>query len=999
MAQYDFFDLTELPFDPPEKKFDKINRAIQKTIEKLRGQQGSASQDAERQEIAGKLKYLEEMQESLSRDNSSMVRMAAEKTAAVKQRLSAAVELTKIGKQTFLVTIGAIKAQKRKTRLSQKSVESVYQEKGFTIVQTNPLSAYPKFPTNAENLYNELARLRTTKDPNPNGPDTSKVENLYAFAAYISLEPENVAEYRTWSTPDLARLLSEYGTRNAARNDPLGKLCNSIASKGKAYVFNNEENRRAYDQYLLYKNPNLSRLFTLLRDVTETEKRTASFADNCVREIAKVFGDSEVALAIYNKEANLQDDPYFPETAAYFVPCARCGSLCQFPTFQEAHRVNRCTQCGAALFKPCPRCKKFARASLERCPECGFIFNNAGQVSKYMSLAENALLRGDVDEARRNLSKAKSADPDGTASTTDLEQRIERKVAEFDGPRRKLRELMGERKYMKAAQFLPQIKREYPGINVAEEETAVRRMLEDCRTRFRSIRALSQRDAVQICYEILSQCKDFAPALDYLRETPPPPVNLRTLVNCDDGTVTLNWSRCGEPKASYCVVRRIGSVPPQIPQDGQMMYRGAGSVSWQDTDISAGHEYAYSVFSFRDRTGIYSTPASASVKTLFNVRDVQCRQNEDSIHLSWFSPSGCQSVSIARRVDGGSWSELGTSVGGYFDDRDVRRGSLYHYLLTAKYEGIGNAPGVRMDFRPTAIISDFRIALKPLSLNSCEISWNIPHDDVDMRILLDGKVAERTSSGIRCQILTVPVNQFHIISAEASSGGKWIRSANVAEFNTFQSCPAGECQIKETTARSGNGTVNSVDFSISIEGNIPPNAVGFVYAIRTRTEQRGPAPYLTRESLAEERNKSRISIEQYRRDGCLRYSILSRDEENYYLTLCTVYGDGRREVYSEPYRKKLARPLNAEIFWRVSSTMFQKPKLYIDIIGNRPFMRRPQLVLCASQGGGRLLSPSSPDARRLLSIPEELFSHSQISYQDEFPIKMVTCTVLLIGVS
>ena len=121
------------------------------------------------------------------------------------------------------------------------------------MIDIDPLAAMPKFPTNAEKTYSELEMLRKSKDPNPNGADLTIVYDLYGFVAYLRGEPENDAEYRDLPSKNLSAILDEYAKKNSMRNDPLGKLCNSIATAGKTNVFNNEKNRKAYEQFLLYK--------------------------------------------------------------------------------------------------------------------------------------------------------------------------------------------------------------------------------------------------------------------------------------------------------------------------------------------------------------------------------------------------------------------------------------------------------------------------------------------------------------------------------------------------------------------------------------------------------------------------------------------------------------------------------------------------------------------------------------------------------------------------
>ena len=83
-----------------------------------------------------------------------------------------------------------------------------------------------------------------------------------------------------------------------------------------------------------------------------------TFAETCIKEITKVFGDSDVALAIYNYEAGLRDNPYERESASFSVKCGKCENLATFPTYAEALRVNRCPHCGKELYTKCKNCGK-----------------------------------------------------------------------------------------------------------------------------------------------------------------------------------------------------------------------------------------------------------------------------------------------------------------------------------------------------------------------------------------------------------------------------------------------------------------------------------------------------------------------------------------------------------------------------------------------------------------------------------------------------------------
>ncbi len=69
------------------------------------------------------------------------------------------------------------------------------------------------------------------------------------------------------------------------------------------------------------------------------------------KKITDVFGDSDVALAIYNSEAGLRDDPYVPEKASFSVKCVNCQNVSEFVSIKEAKKVNKCRHCGKEFYK------------------------------------------------------------------------------------------------------------------------------------------------------------------------------------------------------------------------------------------------------------------------------------------------------------------------------------------------------------------------------------------------------------------------------------------------------------------------------------------------------------------------------------------------------------------------------------------------------------------------------------------------------------------------
>ena len=80
---------------------------------------------------------------------------------------------------------GVVRSFRQKTGLSAETLIQFLQQSGMELSSNAFYSRLPKFPAYGERILIDLEELRATKDPNPNGPDTSRVTDLYAFAAYL----------------------------------------------------------------------------------------------------------------------------------------------------------------------------------------------------------------------------------------------------------------------------------------------------------------------------------------------------------------------------------------------------------------------------------------------------------------------------------------------------------------------------------------------------------------------------------------------------------------------------------------------------------------------------------------------------------------------------------------------------------------------------------------------------------------------------------------------
>lgn len=988
MAEYDLFEITGLSFDPPEKAAKKIKSAIEKAERSLGGMLGSVSQQAQRDEINEKLSLLSRLKgEVLSGDGKVLPRfseLAQERREAAKKRLEAAVRLEKLSKKELVITSGKVKSQKKITRLSKESIEEVYKSHGFAVVDIDPLAAMPKFPTNAEKIHNELEILRKSRDPNPKGADPTGIRDLYGFAAYLKGEPENAPEYGDMSTKELSALFDEYAKQNAMRNDPLGKLCVSIATAGKMNVFNTEANRKAYEQFLLFKSPELTELFSIMKDSVPSDLRDSGFAEICIRKITEVFGDSDAALAIYNNEAGLRDDPYIPEKASFSVKCACCQNVSEYVSFEEAKRINRCRHCGKEVYKKCARCGKMMLSGANRCPECGFVSANAGMYAKYFALAESALRQGRLEEARRQLIRAKTADPDEHHRTAALEKLIDAEEAKIAEPLKKLRSLMTCRQYKAAEDFMREMAKENPRIDLTDQRKEIDEVLSRCRSRYAACKAMSVSEKIKACLEILDLCEDFPQANEELNGHPPTALSEITAGYDDEKkAVILSWPKSGEYGVSYVLIRKNGPEPSEGIHDGTVIFRGPCETSFMDSEALSGRQYTYSVFV--KRGGCCSAPASAPVRTLAGVAEIHYWQKAGALVFSWELPENSQGAVVTYSV-GGKENLLAENARESVELKNIQYGSPYVISVAANYGKLGKSAVRQLSVTPTPIVESFRITAGAVKDGACSIGWSIAERGVDIQILAEGTVVRTARSEMRSCTLQFALNRHYKVQVKALSGGQWISSENVLIINTYEPAliDSAASVITEKAVSSLDGMKNQVEIKIKIEENIPGETVAFYCIVKTKASGESGAPWAAEEDA--KGIEDRIDYETYMQWREITKRITAGEEDAYYVTLFSVYRVGGEEVLSAPCRKKFNRPLNANVFWKVTKPVIGNAKLSIEIEANRPMVKRPGMVLCASPQGKQLLSPEDASAVELLRLPEVCYDEPRDIVEESCPI-------------
>ena len=987
MAIFDLFDMVGLAFDPPETKAKQIQKKVGDKIAELGSALGRETQQTRRDELQAQKDFLEAFKTRvLSPDGKKVIdpayirELAEKKVEAEKNALRAKVKLYAMaGRHT--VTAAAIREQKKETKLSTDHVKEIYLEAGFEIVEMDVLSAYPKFPANVDRIHAELAALRNTKDPNPNGADTSVAVDLYAFAAYLENDTGSIPLYRSMDRDKLFSLFSTSSMKFSQRNDNLGKLCGSLSAAAKRCVFDTDENRQAYDLYLVYCAPELTDLFTTLKKCKKTELETEEFAEPCISIISKYFPDYKVALAIYNKEGNCE---YLPQNSHYTIKCNYCDEVSEFECEADAIKTNACKNCRKPLFKKCDKCGKPIPEFKESCPHCGYVFASAAMFSKLYQQAEAAFRRSDFDAARQYLFQAQSAAPGEKSRIDSLAKQIEREEAILKEPINKLRQLIAERKFYTARTELGTIIRKYPNLNTTEFNQIITGELAKADAMFVSASSYSASKKADVCITILMQCADYQPALAFLHANQPMPCSRMTVTPVSaSGVVNISWSHSTEQGVTYRLVRKRGKIPAASENDGTVLVDNTTSTSFTDEQIQSGQEYTYSVFV--SRLGVCSSPVSKSCTLYADVKNCRIYQRGSCVRITWDPPENSRGATVIRVCEGKS-ETLSINAHGSYEDTSTEFGKTYIYRICANYDGTACHSGVECVITRLPSVDAFTIRAVHVKDSIFKINWTIRERGINLRIMVNGQMAAEAKSDEKETLVDLPKETFCRIGVLAYSEGKWINSENSVEVNTYTSCKIDKkaTRLEETMISGRNGVSYRIDMKICLQNRISPSVTAFYYAVRTaKSENR----WASTEEIGKSSDIQRISLNNYKKQGFIPFQDFVLNETTFFVTVFTCHSAGGKEIVAEPQKLKVERPLNANLFWAVSHGMFDGLKLSIEMSGNKAIEYVPELFLCACDADQFLSSPDDKNARIIMKIPSMDLDVPTTEYKTSIPVK------------
>ena len=655
MKEYDLFDLTGLEFDQKYENAKTVYGKINNKINSLKDEIRNKYSDSIYLGNNAIIKFLEEeIDVILSKDKKTTTFKYSEIVNEKREReinnLKADAKLLYLS-GTRTATVGMIKSFEQKTGLSKERIGSIFMQSGFKT--SNGIKSLPTFPNLADDTYIKLETWRRCVNDNKIKCSETLEANLFDFTKYIDNKSDLNISYRGMETKGLRDLLENYAKdKSQENNDKLVCLCRDIAILGYTYNFNSDYNRKAYERYLKCRSTKLGHLFALIKILPKSILHNPKFAEECIRQINEVFGDYGEALLMYNYKAFPGDEFYIPNQM-YTVVCKHCSNSLMYNDLAESQKINRCYYCGNPLYKQCNRCKTKVIQSEMFCTKCKYDFGKE----------ENAL-------------------------QTELSDLVC---------------LIASKKFSKASIEAAKMNRGNQNVNIIVIKNCVDAVLAKAQTKYTVAERLDVHEKADVCLNILKDCADFKPAIEYLKANPPDACN--NFVSSFDNTntyVNVSWSPSYGQEITYTLVRKNGNKIPVNEKDGDILIEDTIKTSYRDHSILQGQAYSYAVFA--KRYGGFSTATGNTVVNHADVTDIVASQSEKDIYITWKMPNNCVSVTIQRTFNGQNETVLNKKTVNSYYETNIKYSNRYLYKICANYSDNFSSKGVSVSIVPTRTV-------------------------------------------------------------------------------------------------------------------------------------------------------------------------------------------------------------------------------------------------------------------------------------------------------
>ncbi len=401
-----------------------------------------------------------------------------------------------------------------------------------------------------------------------------------------------------------------------------------------------------------------------------------------------VNGESvDTDLAIRIMEVRCCERSYmadFSGAGPQLAICPGCGGL-----IDRRPDLFFCPICGREIRKVCPRCGNI-EVGAKQCSRCGSDFEeNERKINVSSRNISEALARGDVPTAERELRSLKAEFPhrdlgslEGTVDTASSDYRATVAGIEDEYSRRQLYAV--KRSIEKGRMRYPSLRDEGTLGDYYDEACE---KVEEASSLCEKAKTQDPQDALRSYITASNVCPDYPGALRRLRDFPPEgPDGAECEVLEDRVKIKFRVPEQREGM-TFCIYRGEGTLPEMAA--GTVPLAEIPGGVYVDTAVSPGADYYYRIHSKRwgvlSRT--YTVCGPAVVVT--EVSDVTAEPLEDGLRITYAKPAGCSRVRVFRRMKGTSSEKELLGGAGVIEDRGLKGGKTYQYLFITEYDLAG----------------------------------------------------------------------------------------------------------------------------------------------------------------------------------------------------------------------------------------------------------------------------------------------------------------------
>ena len=660
MARENYYILLDLPVDPPELNQTKVEEAIQ--AKKL--------QWSRERNLPGK--------GNRAKANLELVPEMARFLSDAENRKAEAGEALKIKREKDRKQFAALD-----DAIGMVSLKGYVKEEELTKLAR-------KFKDIPEKDIRKRIKVEIRKAEKTQTAKQKPLESSLAKQIKVDLDllgKKSLYDFLDLGQKSSERALLEEARKRDAANKRIAKKTAEVTAVGNLVghclnVFGSEDKRAQYHETM--KMESLSDLYEAM-DIAGFDGAILAVEYDRLLKKALSSGLStaeanEIIGEYAKKKKWAVERPSNPSVDEMFS-CGHCGVV-------NSSKNKACSDCGEPLEINCPDCGKRVATNHRACTHCGFAIGDLPLARRLLRQGQEALARGDVAAAKRDLGSVLVYWPKQKEAAAALE-RIKKQEGAITNLARDIQTAMREKRFYLALERLQELARAFPNHKELTHEAAIRKQIQAAESKVGAGKRERNADkALDYYLEALSICEDCRAAAEGVAKSPPEPPGKLT-INTRGALLALKWQASSSKKGiSYQVVRKNNGQPARH-DDGEVLTQTPQCL-FDDTGAKPGQHYYYAVYAMRKSIPSRQPALCGPVMRTGEVSELEVAHGDGRLDFSWKSPEGVTDVEVWRK-QGATPARAGdgTRITGVrsdgFSDGGLRNGAQYGYLICCTY--------------------------------------------------------------------------------------------------------------------------------------------------------------------------------------------------------------------------------------------------------------------------------------------------------------------------